>query len=245
MRDSQYPAPLRNNSASHSLLWPPLIQVAGVSSLEEALFCRSVGVDALGFTLELPTGIHDGLDRVTAYTIIQELPSDVLPVVITYLNTAQDAADLVRELGAKAMQFHGGIIEEELRKFRNAAPAIKTIGRITVTDRSAVALVDLFLPPLWDTVILDSYDPATGRRGATGLTHDWTVSAEIVRAAKVPVILAGGLTPENVAQAILTVRPASVDVHSGVENKDGTRNFDKIRAFARAAHEAFRQIRSS
>ncbi|MFZ5864409.1 MAG: phosphoribosylanthranilate isomerase [Thermodesulfobacteriota bacterium] len=216
--------------------------MAGVSSLEEALFCRSVGVDALGFTLELPTGIHDGLDRVTAHRIIQELPSDVLPVVITYVDTAQDAADLVREVRAKAIQFHGGIIEEELRKFRNAAPAIKTIGRITVTDRTTIALVDLFLSPLWDTVILDSYDPATGRLGATGLTHDWAISAEIVRVTKVPVILAGGLTPENVGQAILAVRPAGVDVHSGVEDKDGSRNFDKIRAFAQAAKAAFGRI---
>jgi phosphoribosylanthranilate isomerase len=216
--------------------------VAGVSSREEALFCRSVGVDALGFTLELPTGIHDGLDRSAARKIIEELPSDVLPVVITYLDTAKNASELVQEIAVKAIQFHGGIIQRELERFRDAAPAIKTIGRISVTDRTAVAMADLFLPPLWDAVILDSYDPVTGKLGATGLTHDWTISAEIVRAAKVPVILAGGLTPENVAQAIVAVQPAGVDAHSGVENEDGSRNFQKIRAFAQAAQEAFRQI---
>ena len=239
MRNPDYPSTTPNKGTSPGLPWPPRIQVAGVASLEEALFCNSVGVDALGFTLELPTGIHDGLDHVTAHKIIHELPSDVLPLVITYLNTAQDAARLVQEIGAKAIQFHGGIVQEELRRFRDTAPAIKTIGRVTVTDRSAIARVDLFLPPLWDAVILDSHDPATGRLGATGLTHDWAISAKIVKVAKVPVILAGGLTPENVGRAILAVRPAGVDVHSGVENKDGSRNFDKIRAFARAASAAF------
>ncbi|MBM4325560.1 MAG: phosphoribosylanthranilate isomerase [Deltaproteobacteria bacterium] len=242
MRNCDHPSALRNNRAPHGLPWPPRIQVAGVSSLEEALFCASVGVDALGLTLELPTGIHDGLDRATARRIIEALPSVVLPVVITYLDTAQDAAALVQEVRGQAIQFHGGITPKELERFRSAVPAVKTIGRVTVIDRSSVDMVGLFLPPLWDAVILDSYDPATGRLGATGVTHDWAVSALIVKVAKAPVILAGGLTPENVAQAILTVRPAGVDAHSGVENEDGSRNFDRIKAFAQAANEAFRQI---
>ncbi len=101
-----------------------------------------------------------------------------------------------------------------------------------------------FTPPLWDAIILDSRDAATGHIGATGLTHDWSISARIAQAASVPVILAGGLTPENVAEAIRVVRPAGVDAHTGLERSDGTRDFAKIEAFTRAALAAFSHFKS-
>ena len=83
-------------------------------------------------------------------------------------------------------------------------------------------------------------DPITGRLGATGITHDWSLSSKIVNAASVPVILAGGLKPDNVVEAILTVMPAGVDTHTGIEDSDGSRNFAKIKAFAQAALDAFK-----
>ncbi len=75
-----------------------------------------------------------------------------------------------------------------------------------------------------DAIILDTYDPETGRGGATGKTHDWDLSRAIVEAVAAPVILAGGLTPANVAEAVRRVRPWGVDVHTGVEEPDGTRS---------------------
>ncbi len=223
-----------------SFPWPPRIQVAGVSSLEEALSCRSVRVDALGFTLEVPGGVHDGLTRQRARHIIDRLPPDVLTVVITYLDIAEEAGRLVREVRGAAVQFHGGITEDELEAFRKECPGVRTIGCVTVAGEDAVQHAGRFRPPLWDAIILDSLDPLTGRKGATGLTHDWSVSAVIAKKSPLPVILAGGLTPENVAQAIRSVRPHGVDAHTGLENTDGTRNFDKIKSFAEAALEAFR-----
>jgi phosphoribosylanthranilate isomerase len=223
-----------------SFPWPPRVQVAGVSSLEEALFCRSVGVDALGFTLEVPGGIHDGLTRQRARHIIDGLPRDVLAVVITYLDTAEEACRLISEVSGAAVQFHGGITGAELRAFRSGCPGVRIIGCVTVAGEDALKHAGRFRPPLWDAIILDSLDPGSGRKGATGLTHDWPVSAAIVKNSPLPVILAGGLTPENVAQAIRTVRPHGVDAHTGLENSDGTRNFHKIKSFAEAALAAFR-----
>jgi phosphoribosylanthranilate isomerase len=219
--------------------WPPRVQVAGVASLQEALFCARVGVDALGFTLELPTGIHDGLTPEKTRLIIQHSPANILPVVITYLDTATDAARLVNTVRAGAVQFHGEITDAQIERFRADCPGVKTIGRITVTGSDAALLSDRFRQPLWDAVILDSLDPETGHIGATGLTHDWSLSRQIVRRSHVPVILAGGLNPRNVAQAIATARPHGVDAHTGLENYDGSRNFSKIRAFAEAALQAF------
>jgi len=219
--------------------WPPRVQVAGVSSLEEALFCESVGVDALGFTLELPDGAHDDLTRTKARWIIEQLPESVLPVVITYVKSAADGCALVNDTAAAAIQFHGGIPEPEIRMFRSMCPDMKTIGRVTVSDRCALLNAQGFRLPLWDAIILDSFDPGTGRTGATGRTHDWSISAEIVSRCSLPVILAGGLNPENVAAAIRIVRPHGVDAHTGLENIDGARNFEKIKAFAQAARDAF------
>jgi len=85
-----------------------------------------------------------------------------------------------------------------------------------------------------DALILDTYDPMTGRHGATGQTHDWSISRQIVAQIRTPVILAGGLTPDNVAEAIRTVRPWAVDVHTGVEDADGTRNLGALPRLHRA-----------
>jgi phosphoribosylanthranilate isomerase len=217
----------------------PRIQVAGVSELEEAIFCMDVGIVALGFTLELPSGVHDGLTSEKARRIIADLPERAFAVLITYLSEADKASDLALYIGAKAIQFHGGIKEAELERFRNACPEVKTIGCVNVTGPDSIGAALLFKPPLWDAVILDTMDPGSGRRGATGLTHDWTISAQIVERSSVPVILAGGLNAKNVAEAIIKVKPHAVDSHTGLEDPDGTRCFAKIRAFAEEATRAF------
>jgi len=222
-----------------NFVWPPRVQLAGVSSLAEAVFCRAVGVEALGFTLVLPEGVHDDLTSDKTRRIIERLPRDVLPVLITYLQDAMDACRLAIEIGAAAIQFHGGTTEEQLSVFRSMCRGIRTIGRVTVSGPQAIDEAARFAPPLWDAIILDSLDPSTGRKGATGLVHDWSLSRRIVEVAQVPVILAGGLNPENVARAILEVRPHGVDAHTGLEEADGTRSFDKIQAFVLAARAAF------
>ena len=232
---------LRAGVREKTVEWPPKIQVAGVSSLAEALFCRSVGVDAVGLTLELPSGTHDGLTTERAVSIVGQLPRDLLVVLITYLDTADAAVRLARRITADAVQFHGGISEQHLNLFKTLCPSLKTIGRVTVAGAEAIDEAERFRPPLWDALILDSLDPETGSVGATGRLHDWSVSSRIVHAASVPVILAGGLNPKNVAAAIRAVRPHGVDAHTGLEEADGTRSFEKIRAFAYAAVAAFKE----
>ena len=232
-----YPGGSRINNA-----WLPRVQVAGVSSLEEALFCCKAGVGALGFTLSLPDGIHDDLTEDKARSIIRKLPGNVLTVLITYISTAKEACRLARYIGAAAVQFHGGVSGLELVAFRDDCPHTRTIARVTVADERAIKEAERFRSPLWDAIILDSFDPDTGRRGATGIMHDWSVSARIVQVSTVPVILAGGLRPDNVAEAIQTVRPHAVDAHTGLEEADGTRSPARIAAFAEAALKAFKRI---
>jgi phosphoribosylanthranilate isomerase len=151
-------------------------------------------------------------------------------VAITYVDSARAAVDLCRDLGVGALQLHGPFPTQELPLIRAALPHLKLIRAVHVTGREALAQARA-LERRVDALILDTYDPTTGRHGATGKTHDWSISRQIVTQVRVPVILAGGLTPENVADAIRAVRPWGVDVHTGVERSDGTRDPVALRAF--------------
>jgi phosphoribosylanthranilate isomerase len=210
------------------------VQIAGVSSLEEALECERSGVDALGFTVRLPTGVHDGLTEAKARSIIAAIPPFIATVVITYVDNAREAVDLCRYLGAGTLQLHGEFPTQELPLIKAGLPNLKVIRSVHVTGKEALAKARSLARNV-DAIILDTYDAASKRGGATGRTHDWSLSRQIVEESRVPIILAGGLTPDNVGEAIDVVRPWAVDVHTGVENQDGTRNFEKIRAFVAAA----------
>jgi phosphoribosylanthranilate isomerase len=190
-------------------------------------------VDDLGFTVRLPSGIHDGLTEAVARGIVAALPPFITSVAITYVACARDAVDVCRGLGVGALQLHGEFPNGELPLVRAALPHLKIIRALHVTGPEAVAKARA-LERHADALILDTYDAATKRGGATGKTHDWTLSRQIAAAARVPVILAGGLTPDNVAEAMRIVRPWGVDVHTGVEDADGRRNPDKMRDFIAA-----------
>lgn len=210
------------------------VQVAGISYLEDALACELAGADAIGFTLGLPTGPHNGLDPQGARQIVEALPPLITPLVITYHTRAAEVVDLCREVGVATVQLHAPTEVTEITAMRAAIPGLKVILAVNVTGPDSVGLARERARAS-DALILDTYDPATGRHGATGKTHDWSLSQRIVEAVDVPVILAGGLNPQNVAEAIRTVRPWAVDVHTGVERPDGTTDHALVAAFVRAA----------
>jgi phosphoribosylanthranilate isomerase len=216
---------------------PIRVQIAGVSTADEALAAAAAGADALGFTVRLPTGLHDGLTEAKARSIIAALPPFVASVAITYLESAREAIELCRYLGVSTLQLHGDFPARELSMLRVGLPHLKLIRAVHVTGPEAIAQARALQRDA-DAIILDTYDRVTGRRGATGKVHDWTVSRALVEQVATPVILAGGLTPENVAEAIRTVRPWGVDVHTGVEDADGTRNLERMRRFITAAKRA-------
>jgi len=213
------------------------VQIAGVSSIEEALVCEIAGADALGFTVRLPHGVHDGLTEDKARSIISSLPPFIASVAITYVDNAREAVDLCRFLGVTTLQLHGDFPTQELPLLRVGLPHLRIIRAMHVTGPESVDRIRDVQRKV-DAVILDTLDPHTGRLGATGRTHDWNVSRAIVLRSRVPIILAGGLNSENVADAIRTVGPWGVDVHTGVEYEDGRRNIEKIRAFVANAKAA-------
>ena len=222
--------PLENN----------LIQIAGVVDAAEAQMLQQCGVSYLGFPLRLPVHRED-LTEEEATAIIKSLVPPVFGVLITYLSEARAVAGMCHALGARIVQLHGDITCDELKRLKTLAPNLTVIKSLVVGMRDDKALETTVneLSPFVDAFITDTFDPNTGASGATGKTHDWAVSRRLVELADRPVILAGGLTPENVRRAILEVRPAGVDSHTGVEDATGRKSREKVRKFVSEASEGF------
>jgi phosphoribosylanthranilate isomerase len=220
-----------------------IIQVAGIRNQQEAKMLVECGVDYLGFPFRLDHHSED-ISETEAARIISGLPQSVKAVIITYLNKADQIVDLLKMLGASALQLHGDISLEEIRKLKSEMPELLIIKSLIIGKDPFSILLDWVgeFAPVIDAFITDTYDPLTGAIGATGRTHDWEISRKIVRISPKPVILAGGLTPENVKEAILKVKPAGVDVHTGVENNEGYKNKDRVVNFVSETKGAFNQI---
>jgi phosphoribosylanthranilate isomerase len=221
------------------------IQIAGVSDAAEADTLRQCGVRYLGFPLRLPVHRED-LTEQQAAAIIRSLAPPVFGVLITYLGKATEIAAFCHALGAPIVQLHGDVERDELERLKTLDPTLTVIKSLVVGRRDDKALEATLheLSPFVDAFITDTFDPTTGASGATGKTHDWQVSRRLVELADRPVILAGGLTPENVKRAILEVRPAGVDSHTGVEDASGRKDRDKVRKFLAEANEAFALVKS-
>ena len=218
----------------------PLIQIAGVIDEPEARLLLDAGVRWLGFPLRLTVNKED-LSEDAAATLIRRLPAECHSVLITYLDRADDIAAFCEKLGVRTVQLHGEISVDQLRQLRQLAPELTVFKSLVVRAGNEPALRQMVLEtaPYVAAYITDTFNPATGQEGATGLTHDWSISRRLVELSPRPVILAGGLTPENVADAIRAVRPAGVDTHTGVEGPDGRKSAAKVRAFVEAARRAY------
>jgi phosphoribosylanthranilate isomerase len=221
-----------------------LIQIAGIIDAAEAEMLQQCGVHYLGFPLRLPVHRED-LTEETAATIIKSLAPPLFGVLITYLNEAREIAEFCNALGTGIVQLHGDIEREELRRLKTIVPNLTVIKSLVIGMRDDKALEATVgeLSPFVDAFITDTFDPKTGASGATGRTHDWRVSRRLVELAPRPVILAGGLTPDNVKGAILEVQPAGVDSHTGVEDSSGRKSREKVLKFMAEANEAFKIVK--
>jgi phosphoribosylanthranilate isomerase len=216
------------------------IQVAGVIDQAEAELLVKSGVRYLGFPLRLPVHPED-LSEQAAATIMRNLQLPIRGVLITYLNQASEIVEFCTLLGASVVQLHGDIEASELRRIREHQPNLAIIKSLVIGLHPTAKLLELVkcTAPYVDAYMTDTFDPQTGASGATGKTHDWRVSRRFAQQSPRPVILAGGLHPGNVRDAILAVRPAGVDAHTGLEDVTGRKSEEKVRKFVSEAREAF------
>ncbi|MBL3670129.1 phosphoribosylanthranilate isomerase [Streptomyces sp. M2CJ-2] len=220
-----------------------LVQVAGVIDAAEADMIIDEGADWLGFALRLPSG-KDDIAEQDAAAIIKNLRAPHAGVLISYLTDAEEISEFCHELGVVAVQLHGDVDTDQLRRLQRLRPDLFVLKSLVVKQDNAEELLKLVddTHPFVDMYITDTFDPRTGAKGATGLTHDWNVSAELVRRSPKPLMMAGGLNPENVGAAIRAVRPAAVDAHTGLEGPDGRKDRAKVAKFVAEARRAFDEI---
>jgi phosphoribosylanthranilate isomerase len=222
------------------------IQVAGVIDQVEAELLVKCGVRYLGFPLRLPVHRED-LSEEAASLIIRSLEPAARGVLITYLNQASEIVEFRDLLGVSIVQLHGDVEVGELRKIKEHQPDLSIIKSLVIGLHPAPQLLKVVdrTADYVDAYITDTYDTDSGACGATGKTHDWRISKQLVRESPRPVILAGGLNPSNVRSAILEVRPAGVDAHTGLEDVSGRKSEEKVKKFVSEAQEAFRLLREA
>jgi phosphoribosylanthranilate isomerase len=217
-----------------------IVQIAGVADRAEAMMLVEAGVHQIGFPLGIP--VHkEEMPAEDAAKIIRLLKPPASAVLITYLNMAEKILDLCKKIGAHKVQLHGGISLTEIARLKSLAPDLTVIKSLIVESNNIGELESSVARFIFhcDAFIIDTYDPATGACGATGKVHDWDISRRLVDISPKPVMLAGGLNPDNVRKAIAHVRPAGVDAHTGVEGSDGRKDAVLVRAFVREALAAF------
>ena len=154
--------------------------------------------------------------------------------MVTHIEESEKIVSLARFIGVTIIQLHGDSAPEDALYIKQELPHIKLIKALHVVGRSSINRGRKFLHAV-DAILLDTVNLGTGQVGGTGETHDWNLSCEIVASYDRPVILAGGLNPENVQQAIEKVRPFGVDVNSGVKGEDGFKDYRKLKDFIRNA----------
>ena len=200
-----------------------LLKVCGITRVADALHAVEHGATALGFVFwpRSPRCVDPG----AVAEIVGELP----PTVITAGVFVNESSDQIARTMDKARLTHVQLHGDEPVSYGDVLswPILRS-----VTLDTSMAVVSTW--PVGTTLLLDAADPE--RRGGTGQAVDWGKAAALARARRV--VLAGGLTPENVSEAIVTVRPYGVDVSSGVEHAPGLKSPEKVSRFLANALKA-------
>jgi phosphoribosylanthranilate isomerase len=200
------------------------IKFCGMTRPDDVALAGELGVYAAGFVFW--EGSPRSIDVLTAARLINRLPASVMPVGVFVRPTREEIARAVEIAGIRVAQIHG---TDDLGLYADGAWHLWMAASLAADDLAPTV-------PAGVTVLLDTHDPE--RHGGTGRVIDWDAAGRI--ASRRRVLLAGGLTPSNVAEAIRRVRPYGVDVSSGIEERPGMKSSDAMRAFVTAVHAADR-----
>ena len=206
------------------------VKICCIGSPAEAALAVRHGAAALGLVSEMPSG-----PGVIGEDLIARIAARVPPGVASFLLTCeQDAGRIIaqqRRTRVGTIQICDRLAHDAYRELRRALPGVALVQVVHVGGEESFEEA-MAVARRVDALLLDSGDQslAVKELGGTGRTHDWRVSRRIVEASPVPVFLAGGLKPENVAAAVSTVRPFGLDVCSGVRT-DGRLDGEKLRRF--------------
>ncbi|MEM3642044.1 MAG: phosphoribosylanthranilate isomerase [Candidatus Bathyarchaeia archaeon] len=209
------------------------VKICGITSKKDLKMVCDMGADAVGFIVGVPSSPRN-LTMKAAKRLIRRVPIFVKSVLVVVSQDADEILRLYKDLKPDIIQIHGKK-PPEISVLRENLPDALLVRAVTVKSgdalQTAVEEADFF-----DAVLVDSH--SAGKHGGTGVTHDWNISRHIREAIHPkPLILAGGLNPKNVKEAIQTVKPYAVDVSTSVESKPGVKDPEKVAAFIRNAKE--------
>ncbi|MCL7412547.1 MAG: phosphoribosylanthranilate isomerase [ANME-2 cluster archaeon] len=210
----------------------PRIKICGMSDRISVRMAVHHGADAVGFITEVPVDTPRNIARKTARDLVACTPPFVTSVMVCMPDDPAQAVELIDCVRPDAVQIHNYLTVEELNTIKKAT-RVKLIKTVPVDPDTDIGNTIAYISRLQhtvDAILLDTN--IGGRTGGTGAVHDWTISQAITASSPLPVILAGGLKPENVAEAVRTVRPYAVDTASGVET-GGSKDENKVKTFIR------------
>jgi phosphoribosylanthranilate isomerase len=201
------------------------VKICGITNVPDALTAVEAGADMIG--LMFYESSPRCVSLATASAIVGDLPLSVVRVGVFVNPTAAFVAEAIARCGLSLLQFHGDEPPEFCTRF-----GLMSMKAFRIRDAASLQALSAYGTDAW---LLDAFAP--GQRGGTGETFNWDLAVAAGRLGR-PVFLAGGLTPDNVAEAVRRVRPFGVDVSSGVESAPGRKDAAKVRAFLAAAKSA-------
>lgn len=209
------------------------IKVCCIASIDEMRLALELGADAIGLVGAMPSGPGPISDELVL-AIARATPLSLARFLLTSRVRGDDIADHADACGVDTVQVVAHVDPREHDVIARRVPGVRRVQVLHVEGREALALAESYEAHV-HALLLDSGRPnaEVPELGGTGRTHDWSVSAAIVRRSRVPVFLAGGLTSANVGEAITSVRPFGVDLCSGVRT-DGRLDRTKLAAFVAA-----------
>jgi phosphoribosylanthranilate isomerase len=206
------------------------IKICCINSISEANSAIELGADAIGLVARMPSGPGPIPDE-----LIKQIAQSVPPMIGTFLLTSETSADEIIKhhyrTQTNTIQIVDLLSKGTYSQIRETLPSVKIVQVIHVIGNKSVDLA-VRLSESVDALLLDSGNPnlKVKELGGTGRVHNWTLSRQIVDNSKCPIILAGGLKPENVRQAIEEVQPYAIDVCSGVRT-NGMLDKNKLYSF--------------
>lgn len=217
----------------------PYLQIAGIKSEKELQDAIRLGIKNIGFPLFLDYHKEDMQVNEVEY-LIKKYHNEFFPILITYIRDANKINEILKIIPFKGIQIHSDISPDEFSKI-NSDFKIKSL--IVKEDNyfELKEIIDTF-EKITNAFITDTFDNSTGAMGATGKLHNHNISKELVNYSPKPIILAGGLSPENISKAIQYVRPFGVDVHTGIEDEFGNKDILRMKKFKDKFEEAYEII---
>ena len=205
------------------------VKVCGVTGERDRDAVVEAGADAVGLIAGVDVDTPREVTPERAADLASTTPPFVSTVLVTMPDGPAEAAELVERVSPDALQVHGGS-PGAVAAIADRVP-VRLLAAVDAADDQLGAYADAA-----DALLVDALDEDGA--GGTGRTTDWTRARAVVDALETPVVLAGGLTPDNVREAATTVRPFGVDVASGVERAGGEKDHDAVCSFVRRAREA-------